>query len=271
MLSRSLSVRTIVKSKTYIQTNIRIVQYDLPKQTTLYGELSISRIEDPGSFTLEDRTFCLSVRFRFSDRTHILWPWRLSTWPQNDLSKLFQCNCLCRLLLWPNCFSLDILLFRHILFLEQEQTEIFFFVGYLAYQIELILEHAGPTKGVYSEQRNQGHEKPKKPKSFQKWQKYGFIKLKFKVHPLVTFYFRVYKTIFTSDDRILYDHKLTIWWKFQESWRSLTQASFPMWKIFIYWPRYCLFTSWIPSLETRSDLFDIFIILTFFRTGLRFT
>ena len=139
-----------------------------------------------GSFTLEDRTFCLSVRFRFSDRTHILWPWRLSTWPQNDLSNLFQCNCLCRLLLWPNCFSLDILLFRHILFLEQEQTEIFFFVGYPAYQIELILEHAGPTKGVYSERCNQGHEKPKKPKSFQKWQKYGFIKLKLKVHPLLS-------------------------------------------------------------------------------------
>ena len=42
-------------------------------------------------------------------------------------------------------------------------------------------------------------------------------------------------------------------------------------KIFIYWPGYCLFTSQIPSLESRSDIFDIFIILTFLRTGLTFT
>ena len=33
-------------------------------------------------------------------------------------------------------------------FWNRNRTEIFFFVGYPAYQMELILEHAGPTKGV---------------------------------------------------------------------------------------------------------------------------
>ena len=70
----------------------------------------------------------------------------------------------------------------------------------------------GPQRGfsLNSERCNQGHQKPKKPKSFQKWQKYGFIKLKLKVHPLVTFYFRFCNTIFTSDNPNLYDRQLKI-------------------------------------------------------------
>ena len=147
MPSRSLSVRTIVESKTYKQTKSTI----FPDKRSFVGKIIV--LSNYLFLVLLWKIVLFAVRFRFSDRTHILWvivydPAGLSIWPQNDLSNLFQCIFLCRLLLWPNSFSLDILLFRHILFLEQEQTEIFFFVGYPEYQIELILEHAGPTKGV---------------------------------------------------------------------------------------------------------------------------
>ena len=138
--------------------------------------------------------------------------------------------------------------------------------------MELILEHARPTKGGFAEQCNQGHEKPKKPKSFQKWQKYGFIKLKLKVHPFAMLSHSCFNTIFTSDDSILYDRiDRMVKINFRDCEDQSPGLCFRWEKIFIYWPRYCLFTSRIPSLETRSDYFDIFIILTFFRTGLTFT
>ena len=144
------------------------------------------------------RQICLIDKFR----SELCLPGQLDPrWPIKSVSIHFRL----RLLSWPNCFSKDILLFRRFLFLEQEQNRNIFLCGISCISNGIDFGTCRAHKGGFAEQCNQGHEKPKKPNSFQKWQKYGFIKLKLKVHPFETLSHLCFNTIFTSDDRILYD------------------------------------------------------------------